>query len=212
MAANILDRTARSGRFERKDGSVVEFANIPLPDGAVLNSYLDVTDSVRVEQALRASNEALETADRMKSEFIANVSYQLRTPLNAIMGFSEILTNQYFGPLKERQMEYSRNVLDSSQGLLALINDILDLATIEAGYMELERTEVDVNQMLTGMITLTRDLAHKNNLQLELDCPADIGTIQADEKRIKQALFNLITNAVKFTPRTRHHYRAGAPS
>src|SRR6202043_4269697 len=121
----------------------------------VLLSYLDVTDSTRVQRALRERNEALETAGRLKSEFIANVSYELRTPLNAIIGFAEILTNQYFGELNPRQLDYSRGILDSSHRLLALINDILDLATIEAGYMTLETAPVDVCAMLEAVMTLT---------------------------------------------------------
>jgi signal transduction histidine kinase len=198
--ASTLERTARNGRIERADGSVVEFSSVPLPDGAVLTSFLDVTDSVRVEQALRERNAALEAADRLKSEFIANVSYQLRTPLNAIMGFAEILANQYFGELNERQLEYSRAVLDSGQRLLLLINDILDLATVEAGYMVLERAPVDIPAMLGSVLNLTRDWARKQNLKLEVEHADDIGTIDADEKRLKQAVFNLISNAIKFTP------------
>jgi signal transduction histidine kinase len=93
---------------------------------------LDVSDSVRVEQALRESNAALATADRLKSEFVANVSYQIRTPINTIMGFAEILTNQYFGTLNDKQLEYARTIMDASKKLLLLINDVLDLATIEA--------------------------------------------------------------------------------
>ena len=185
--AGTLERAAGNGRLERVDGSVVEFSSVPLPDGAVLTSFLDVTDSVRVEQALRERNAALEAADRLKSEFIANVSYQLRTPLNAIMGFAEILANQYFGPLNERQLEYSRAVLDSGQRLLLLINDILDLATVEAGYMVLERAPVDIPAMLGSVIGLTRDWARKQNLKLDVDYADDIGTIDADEKRLKQA-------------------------
>jgi signal transduction histidine kinase len=128
---------ARSRRRERADGSVVEWAQVPLPDGANLFTFLDVTDSIRVERALRERNEALETTDRLKSEFIANVSYELRTPLNAIVGFAEILENQYFGELNERQLEYSQAIVESSQRLHTLINDILDLATIEAGYLSI---------------------------------------------------------------------------
>jgi signal transduction histidine kinase len=198
--AGTLERAAGNGRLERVDGSVVEFSSVPLPDGAVLTSFLDVTDSVRVEQALRERNAALEAADRLKSEFIANVSYQLRTPLNAIMGFAEILANQYFGELNERQQEYSRAVLDSGQRLLLLINDILDLATVEAGFMVLERAPVDIPAMLGSVINLTRDWARKQSLRLDVDYAENIGTIDADEKRLKQAIFNLISNAIKFTP------------
>jgi signal transduction histidine kinase len=120
--------------------------------------------------------------------------------LNAIIGFAEILTNQYFGPLSDRQLEYSRGILDSSQLLLSLINDILDLATIEAGYMALETGRVEVRDMLDSVITLTRERARNQSLALMLDCPGDIGSIEADERRLKQALFNLISNAIKFTP------------
>jgi signal transduction histidine kinase len=173
---------------------------VPLPDGNVLLSYLDVTDSTRVQRALRERNEALETAGRLKSEFIANVSYELRTPLNAIIGFAEILTNQYFGELNPRQLDYSRGILDSSHRLLSLINDILDLATIEAGYMVLETERIDIHTLMASVLALTRERARKQNINLEFDCPPDLGTLAADERRLKQALFNLISNAIKFTP------------
>lgn len=200
MVGAILERAARSGRLERTDGSVLDFAYVPLPDGAVLTTYLDVTDSVRVEQALRARNAALAEADRLKTEFLANVSYHLRTPLNSIMGFAEILSNQYFGPLNPRQLEYARAVQSSGASLLAMINDILDLATIEAGYMVLERRPVAVAALLSGVATLAQEWTAKKSMRLELDCPEDIGEIDADEKRLKQALFTLISNAIRSSP------------
>lgn len=194
-----LERESQNLRLLRKDGSAIDYTAIPLPDGGVLMSFLDVTDSVKVETALLASNEALATADRLKSEFIANVSYQLRTPLNAIMGFAEMLDNQYFGDLNEKQREYIFSILDASQRLLSLINDILDLATIEAGQLTLERRLVDVGDLLRGVQDLTREWAGKQNLAVNIDCPDDIGMIEADERRLKQALFNLVSNAIKFT-------------
>ncbi|WP_328702994.1 sensor histidine kinase [Arenibaculum pallidiluteum] len=200
LVGATLDRAARSGRIARADGTIIAFSNVPLPDGAVLNSFLDVTDSGRVEHMLRERNAALEAADRLKSEFIANVSYQLRTPLNAIMGFAEILSNQYFGELNERQMEYCLAVLDSGNRLLLLINDILDLATVEAGFLVLERQPVDVRALLEGVAGLTRDWARKQQLELAIEGDPDPGSFEADEKRLKQALFNLVSNAIKFTP------------
>jgi signal transduction histidine kinase len=159
-----------------------------------------VTDTVRVERALRERNEALETAARLKSEFIASVSYELRTPLNAIMGFAEILTNQYFGTLSPRQLDYSRGILESSHQLMALINDILDLATIEAGYLVLETAEIDVCEMLRAVLGLSRERARGREVALECRCPDEIGRMEGDERRLKQALFNLVSNAIKFTP------------
>ncbi len=200
IIARISGGALAGDLLDRADGSVLQVATVPLPDGNVLLSYQDVTDTQRVERALRERNEALETAGRLKSEFIANVSYELRTPLNAIIGFAEILANEYFGALTPRQLDYSRGILDSSHRLLSLINDILDLATIEAGYMTLETARVDIHDMLEAVLTLTRERARNQNLDLSLDCAADIGVIEADERRLKQALFNLVSNAIKFTP------------
>ena len=121
IIANTLDRTPRYSRVERPDGVVIDFAGVPLPDGRMLFTYLDVTDSTRIERALRDRTEALEAADRLKSEFIENVSYELRTPLNTVIGFSEILQEEYFGSLSDRQKEYTQGILESSQYLLDLI-------------------------------------------------------------------------------------------
>ncbi|MEX1205244.1 MAG: PAS-domain containing protein [Dongiaceae bacterium] len=200
IVARVADRTGRSGRLERPDGTVLDYATVPLPDGGCLFTYLDVTDSFRVQQALRERNAALETADLLKSEFIANVSYELRTPLNAIIGFAEILDLQYFGPLNERQVEYSRGIVEASQRLLSLINDILDIATIDAGYMQIDLLPVDVKSVLAALKALAGERARNRELALEVDCPADIGTVPADERRLKQAVYNLISNAIKFTP------------
>lgn len=200
LVERLLDRKAASGLLRRTDGTVLRYSLVPLPDGAVLFSCLDVTDSDRVETALRSSNEALEAADRLKAEFIANVSYQLRTPLNAIMGFAEILHNQYFGPLNNRQQEYAKGVLEASRRLLSLVNDILDLATIEAGFMTLEREPFDIAQLVHSVAGLTRDWARKQTLELKVEVPEGIGGMEGDEKRLKQALFNLVSNSIKFTP------------
>ncbi len=200
IVGQSTEPNARGRRRERADGSVIEWAQVPLPDGANLFTFLDVTDSTRVERALRERNEALETADSLKSEFIANVSYELRTPLNAIVGFAEILENQYFGELNDRQLEYSQAIVESSQRLKTLINDILDLANIEAGYLRLDLEAVELYPLLESVHNLGFERARNRGIELELDCPKDIGLQVADELRLKQALFNLLSNAVKFTP------------
>ena len=196
----LPQRRGRHGVLERGDGKHLDYSAVPLPDGATLLTFVDVTDRERVERALRERNEALENADRLKTEFIANVSYELRTPLNSIIGFAEILANQYFGDLNPRQLEYSQGILESSQRLLSLINDILDLATIEAGYMVLELSEVELHVLLAGLLALSRQRARSQQLTLNFDCSPSIGGIEADPRRLKQALFNLMTNACSFTP------------
>ena len=200
VIASATSRKPRNGRLEREDGTVVDFATVPLPDGQTLFTYLDITDSLSVERALRDRNEALEAAETLMSEFLASVSYELRTPLNTIIGFTEILRNQYFGELNPRQLEYTDGVLDSSGLLLRLINDILDLASIEAGNLELAKSTVDITALLQDMMALSRERARHAGLELVLDCPADIGAVEADERRLKQVLFNVISNSFKFTP------------
>jgi signal transduction histidine kinase len=184
------DHVARSGVFLRSDGSVLDYTSVPLPDGAMMFSYLDVTNSYNVERALRERNEALETADRLKSEFITNVSYELRTPLNTIIGFTEILANQYFGAMNERQIEYTRGILESSRQLLALI---------EAGRLSLDLKPAQIHDVLFSVSSLARDRARKQGIALSLDCAPNIGTVIADERRLRQALFNLVSNAIKYT-------------
>jgi signal transduction histidine kinase len=200
IVAKVIAPGVTNGLLNRRDGSMLQVASVPLPDGEVLLTYLDVSDTARVERALRERNDALETAGRLKSEFIASVSHELRTPLNTVIGFADILNNQYFGSLNSSQSEYCRGILDSSHQLMTLINDILDLATIEAGYMVLERSRVDIPEMLRSVVTLTQERARSRGLEIRLSCPSQIGAIEADERRLKQALFNLISNAVKFTP------------
>jgi signal transduction histidine kinase len=194
------ERTSRVERLERNDDKVFEWASVPLPDGATLMTYLDVTDSTKVERALRERAEALEEADHLKSEFIANVSYELRTPLNTIIGFSELLDAKYFGDVNERQAEYLKGILSSSNHLLQLINDILDLASIEAGYMEINPSRFDLDALIANMMSLTHERSRAGNVTLDVDVDGRIGEIVADERRIKQMLFHLVTNAIKFTP------------
>ena len=200
IALQVIDRKAQSGRIERADGTLIYYSTMPLPDGGVLVTHVDVTDSARVENALREKNKALEEAERLKLDFLANVSYQLRTPLNAIMGFSEILTNEYFGKLNERQGEYTAGIQEAGERLLSLIDDILDLATIEAGYMKLSEDQVSVRGIMEGIYNLTADWARKHRIDVKLDCAPDAGTVMADERRLKQVLLNLVRNAITHTP------------
>ena len=200
VVARLMSRDNTTGKLELDNGTVVEYANVPLPDGAMLLSYMDITDSTRVEQALRQRAEALAEADRLKTKFIANVSFEVRTPLNTIIGFADMLGQEYFGELNPRQGEYAKGILDTTRGLMSVVGDILDLASIEAGRMELDRDTVDVHGLLVSALNLIQERARSKDLKLEFDCPPDIGWISADEKRLKQVVFNLLSNGVTFTP------------
>ena len=194
-----LDRSMNDGRLNRSDDTQIDYATVPLPDGGVLVTYTDVTDTIRVEKALRDKNAALEAAERLKLDFLANVSYQLRTPLNAIMGFNEMLTQEFFGSLNEKQKEYTGDIHGASERLLNLINDILDLSTIEAGQMNLEIAETAIKPMMESVGDLVRDWARKEKIEVSLKCPANIGKAFIDETRVKQAVVNLVRNSIAHT-------------
>jgi len=201
MLALFNERVARHGRIERSDGAILDYASVPLPDGAVLTTWLDVSDSAHVERALRERNDALAAADRLKSEFIANVSAEVKTPLATVLAYSEMLSNEHFGTLSQRQRDYAGGITESAQHLQQVLSDILDLATIEAGQMTLQLNAIDVHAMLTGVLSLARERVRQKQIALEFDCPLDIGWMVADERRIRQVLFNLLSNALKFTPK-----------
>jgi signal transduction histidine kinase len=142
----------------------------------------------------------LETASRHKSEFLANMSHELRTPLNAIIGFSEVLREEMAGPLNESQRQYVEDVLEAGQHLLSLINDILDLAKVEAGRMELALGDVSILDTLESGLTMHQARASRNEITLMLTIDPDVGAVRADERKVRQVVFNLVSNAVKFTP------------
>jgi signal transduction histidine kinase len=140
------------------------------------------------------------SANRAKSEFLANMSHELRTPLNAIIGFSEVLLEPVFGELTQKQRSYVGDILESGRHLLSLINDILDLAKIEAGKMELEPDEVDLPKLLSSSMRLIAERATKHQIQLSIEVADNLNMIVADSRKLKQLVFNLLSNAVKFTP------------
>lgn len=190
-------RTAHKDEMRLNDGSLLHFEVQPLRSGQTLVTFLDQTAQDKVRRALRERNEALETADRLKSAFIENVSYQLRNPLNSILGFSEFLQTGIAGELNEKQGEYVGDVIKGANQLRDLIDDILDLAMIEAGTMTLDISEVDVLGLLEGASSLAISRAEHSAVPVRLDVDAEIGTIEADERRLRQVLFTLMSNAIR---------------
>ncbi len=200
IVTDVAEREVKNWRLERIDGKIIDIAAIPLADGGRLFKYTDVTDSINMERALTERNEALMSADRLKSEFIANVSYEFRTPLNAIIGYAELLARQYFGDMNERQLEYASAILDSAQNLILMIGDVIDVAAIEAGYIHLEPTMVDVRQLTESIARLFQQRARSRNIDLLIEVAPEIGAIRADPQRLKQALGNLLSAAIGAAP------------
>ncbi|MCC9621503.1 PAS-domain containing protein [Thalassospira sp. MA62] len=196
MVARITNHEPMNGRLERSDNSIVDFAIVPLPDGAVMMSYIDVTDTIRVERALRERNEALRTADQMKSDFISTVSRELTKPLDHINGESDRLIPHLTGNVA-RSVETIRT---EAQSMLALVDDMRDLATLGSGQVALELDTVDPRRLLRSLEALTRARLAELNVSLRLYCSRNIGWMVADERRLKQALFILVTNVLRTAP------------
>ena len=156
--------------------------------------------NARLFREIADKSRQLEAASRHKSEFLANMSHELRTPLNAIIGFSEVLAERMFGELNEKQDEYLKDIYASGQHLLSLINDILDLSKIEAGRMELELTDFDLPSAIDNALILVRERASRRGITLGHTIDERLGTIRGDERKVKQVLLNLLSNALKFTP------------
>jgi signal transduction histidine kinase len=200
-AVTAIDRRDQvTCQLERRDGSIIDCATVPLPDGATLVAFHDVTDTINVERALREKNEALEKADEIKVDFVHHVSYELRSPLTNIIGFAHFLSDPTTGALNDRQREYLGYITTSTNALLAIINNILDLATLDAGAMTLNLGPVDIRRATLSAAEGIQDRLQRDELVLDMRVPPDAGSFTADEKRVTQVLFNLLANAVSFSP------------
>ncbi|MDB5630443.1 MAG: sensor signal transduction histidine kinase [Tardiphaga sp.] len=196
----IDDRVPLALKLERRDGSVLACMTMPLPDGATMLTFQDITDTENVERALRERNEALEAADQMKVDFVHHVSYELRSPLTTIIGFAHFLSDPGTGPLTPKQSEYVGYITSSTDALLALINNILDLATIDAGAMSLNLGPVDIRKTIDDAVEGVQDRLVRERIRLHVALDPEIGNFVGDQRRVVQVLYNLLANAVGFSP------------
>ncbi len=192
-------RTSLSRRLACRDGSIVDCTAAPLPDGATLLTFTDTTASVNVERALTERNDALLATEKLRNDFVHHFSYELRSPLTNIIGFSQMLGNGSVGPLNPKQTEYVSYVMKSSAALHAIINDILDLATIDTGALELNVRTIDIMETIRGAAEGIQDRVADASLNLQIVALPDVGSFDADAKRVRQILFNLLSNAIGFS-------------
>ena len=186
--------------MELNSGTVLRHAIIHLPNGQVMMTFVDVTDSVNVERALKDKNEALQKSDQLKNDFVQHVSYELRSPLTNIIGFTELLQIPDTGPLTQRQREYVDHIGSSSSVLLTIVNDILDLATVDAGIMQLELGDVRVEQTIANAVELVAERLREHGIGVRIEASRAPKSFHGDENRIRQVLFNLLSNAANYAP------------
>lgn len=195
----VAERHSYEKQFDRSDGSVLACAALPLPDGGTLLTYTDVSDAKQAERALIERAEALEAADRLKTAFISHVSYELRTPLTNIIGFSELLASPVTGPLTDKQRDYLSDIRLSGRTLLSIIDDILDLATIDAGTFDLKLSPVKVREVIEQAMQGVDERLKQNHVSLDIEIEPGVDEFVADGRRVTQILYNLLSNAIGFS-------------
>lgn len=194
------ERKQREGRFALKDGRHFEYAAVPLPDGNALFTLLDTSDRHRIEAALRERAEALEEADRVKTAFVSNMSYELRTPLTSIAGFAEMLDGGYAGELPDQAADYVRAILESVARLRTQIDEVLDLTQSEAGGLPLAREEVDLRALCEEAADEARAAAEARDHEFVAEIDWSVGSITGDARRLRQSIDHLLRNAIRYTP------------
>ena len=201
LVTGFLDqRDGSQVTVELNDGTILSCSAVPLPKGQTMLTFIDVSATARAEKALKEKNEALQLADQIKNDFVQHVSYELRSPLTNIIGFTELLQSPAFGSLNERQHEYLDHISTSSSALLTIVNDILDLATVDAGIMELEIDDVSVAEAIGTVVERVGDRLKDHDIALNVEIGEGADLFRADAGRVRQVLFNLLSNATNYAP------------
>ncbi len=195
-----VERLQRGGNLAFADGRHFEFAAVPLPDGNALFTMLDITDSHKIELALRDRNDALEAADRVKTNFVANMSYELRTPLTSISGFAEMLKGGYAGELPDTAIEYVSAIMESVERLGGLVDDVLDLTQNDGVSAPAERAEVDLTLLGRKIVAKIADVIEARKLDFAIEIAPSAGVVTGDERRLAQVIENLLRHAISGTP------------
>ena len=182
-----------------RDGRVLNAVLAPLADGSALMSIRDITDTFNVERVLLERNAALEEANRLKTDFLANASYELRTPLTTISGFAELLSNAVGGPVTAQQQEYLDGILRASETLAALIDSILDISFAEAGQLDINSGDIAIAPLLNSVAEVVRPQIASKGIELAIESAPSLGSVQADERRLRQLVFNLLSSAARLS-------------
>ncbi|WP_298689707.1 PAS domain-containing sensor histidine kinase [uncultured Sphingomonas sp.] len=194
------ERQSRAGRIAFADGRHFQFAAVPLPDGNALFTLLDISDSRRAEQALRDRAAALEEGDRVKSAFVATMSYELKTPLTSIGGFAEMLAAGFAGPLSDRAGDYVGSILTAATRLGQLVDEVLDLTRSAAGRLDLEQVPIELAGLCRGLLDELAGQVKSRKLELIVAIEPSSGVVTGDVRRLRQAIDHVLRNAVDYTP------------
>jgi len=197
--SNFTDRINKTGKLTKKDNSIILFTYTPLPDGAHMHSFMDITDTYTVEQAIMEKNEMLKTSQTLRFELISGISIELREPLNSVIGFSELLLNQYFGTLNPKQTEYCKYILSSSNQLNELIGNLMDMVSIDLEEQKLNITSFSLKDTLEEVIESISKRAQEKNIDIIRSYDDENLIYNGDRIRIKQAVFNVLINAIQFS-------------
>jgi signal transduction histidine kinase len=198
--SNLTDRITKTGKLIKKNGSTVLFSYIPLPDGAHMHSFIDITDAYEVEKAVKEKNQALKTAQDSRLEFVSGISTELKEPLSALIGFAELLFNQYFGTLNKKQLEYCQYILGASNQLCQLVNDLQEMVSIDIDSTSLNLSSFPMEDTIEEVLGSLEKRINEKSINVIKNYPEQKTTFHGDKTRIKQSIYNILTNIMLVTP------------